>query len=386
VGICLVSRILVVGKYYPPFMGGIEDNTAAIAQSLARAGHVVTALVNSHGGSSDSDEMMEGVRVLRRRPWLTVSNQPIAPDLFKGVDISTFDLVHFHAPNPFANALLLPLLARSNPKPAVVITHHMDIQGRPGLREMSRWLYARLVRIAELVVVTSIKNAKLSRDLPATPHLVPVPLGVEPARYLLSADGKADALAWRKRLAGDAPLVGFLGRHARYKGLDVLIRALAELPGVHAALAGEGPYRQSTEALAVKLGVANRVHFLGKVDHVTKLHLLSSIDVYAFPSTEITEAFGISQLEAMLCGAPVVASALPTGVTDVSVDGQTALTCRPSDAKDLAEKLRALLADRALAERLAQAARNHVLSGMTSAAIEARTRVAIEGVLLKESS
>lgn len=381
-----MAKILVIGKYYPPFMGGIEDNTAAVARSLAGAGHAVTALVNSHDQSGVDDEVIDGVLVLRRRPWLTVLNQPIAPSLFKGIDLSIFDIVHFHAPNPFANALLVPMLLGARPKPAVVITHHMDIQGRPGVREISRALYARLVRSAKLVVVTSIKNAELSRDLPATDHLLAVPLGVEPERYALGSEGRAEALAWRSRLSGDAPLVGFLGRHARYKGLDVLVRAVAQLPGVHAALAGDGPYRSDTEALAVKLGVADRIHFLGKVDHQTKLLMLSSIDVYAFPSTEITEAFGISQLEAMLCGAPVVASALPTGVTDVSVDGYTALTCRPSDAEDLAEKLRTMLADRVLAKRLADSAREHVLASMTSAAIEAQMRAAIEKVLARAAT
>ncbi|WP_395446054.1 glycosyltransferase [Caulobacter sp. UC70_42] len=346
-------------------------------------GHDVTALVNAHAGGGDSKEVVDGVCVVRRKPWVTVSNQPVAPRLFDGIDLSNFDLVHFHAPNPFANALLLPLLARAKVRPALVITHHMDIRGRLGLREMSRALYARLVRAAQLVIVTSIKNANLSRDLPKTETMLAVPLGVEPEHYVLNAEGKARAAAWRKDLAGDAPLIGFLGRHARYKGLDVLVRAIAQMPGVHAAIAGDGPYRQSAEALAAKLGVADRIHFLGKVDHGTKLSLLSSIDVYTFPSTEITEAFGISQLEAMFCGAPVVASALPTGVTDVSIDGRTALTCRPSDAADLAEKVQTLLNDRVLAERLAQSARAHVMASMTSAAIEAQTRNAIEAAMIK---
>jgi glycosyltransferase involved in cell wall biosynthesis len=70
-------------------------------------------------------------------------------------------------------------------------------------------------------------------------------------------------------------------------------------------------------------------------------------------------------------------------VTDVSIDGLTALTCRPSDADDLVEKIQTLLKDRALAERLTQGARIHVMSRMTSAVIEARTRDAIEGAMIR---
>ena len=383
----MVNKVLVVGKYYSPFMGGIEDNTAAIARGLARDGHDVTALVNAHGGGGDVEEMMDGVLVIRRKPWITISNQPIAWNLFKGVDLSQFDLIHFHAPNPFANAMLLSRLGDAHKRPGVVVTHHMDIKGRPGLREVSRMLYANLVRKAQLVVVTSMKNAHLSSDLPANAPLAAIPLGVEPENYVLDAAGRESALAWRRELVGgDAPLIGFLGRHARYKGLDVLMRALARMPGVHAAIAGDGPYRARTEALAASLGIADRVHFLGKVNHATKLKLLSSIDVYAFPSTEITEAFGISQLEAMLCGAPVVASNLPTGVTDVSIDGQTALTCKPLDHVDLGAKLQTLIDDRVLARKLIDGARVHVLANMTASTIEAKTCNAILSTLARSAA
>lgn len=379
-----MAEILVIGKYYPPFMGGIEDNTASIASALAE-NNSVTAVVNAHDGGPDHEEVMDGVRVIRRRPLATIASQPVALHLLRGIDLARYDIVHFHAPNPFASAMLLGALAMTRKRPVLYITHHMDIQGRVGLREMSLGLYNWLIRHSQAVIVTSMKNARISRDLPNGAPLIAVPLGIRPDRYVVTDIEREEAAAWRASLAGDRPLVGFLGRHARYKGLDILVRAVASIPGLHAAIAGDGPYRRQAEDLSRRLGVADRIHFLGGVDHRMKVKMLSVLDAFLFPSTEITEAFGVSQLEAMMCGAPVIASNLPTGVTDVAIDGQTALLCKPSDPVDLALQIERMLGDRPFAQRLSRQAKAHVMSSMTHERIQIRTRQVLEGILPTEA-
>lgn len=355
-------RILVVGKYYPPFVGGIEANTASIARRLKRR-HDVTVLVNAHDGV-DVTESVDGVTVIRRRPQWVIQSQPISLTMFRDVRLSNYDVIHFHAPNPLAAAQLWRRLIFQRKRPALVITHHMEIAGRKLLRLLTLWPYRWLASRADAVIVTSQKNAAISRDLPAGVHTTAIPLGLDATRYILSEDMRAAAKAWRRSLAGDAPVVGFLGRHARYKGLDVLMRALAELPGVHAFVAGDGDERQATEQLSRDLGLTDRVHFLGKIDEASKLRLLAAIDVFAFPSTEITEAFGVSQMEAMLCGAPVVATDLPTGVTDVAIHETTALLATPGSAESLRACIEAVLFDATLANRLSHAGKQHVLTKM----------------------
>lgn len=232
------------------------------------------------------------------------------------------------------------------------------------MRLLTLWPYRWLASRAEAVIVTSWKNAAISKDLPRGVRTTAVPLGIDPARYVLSERLRAAGRIWRCSLAGNAPTIGFLGRHARYKGLDVLMRALADLPGVHAFIAGDGAERASTEQLSQTLGLADRVHFLGAIDETDKLKLLCAIDAFVFPSTEITEAFGVSQMEAMLCGVPVVATDLPTGVTDVAIDGVTALLATPGCSKSLKASIAAILGDRDLATRLGSAGRQHVLNNM----------------------
>ena len=374
-----MAKILVVGKYYHPFVGGIETNTLYVAEALA-VRHEVTVLVNRHDDSA-SEEVVNKVKVIRKRILLNIKGQPISAGLFDGISLRDYDLVHFHAPNPFANAALLMKLALEGSKAKIVITHHMDIYGRKLLRGFSIVLYHRLLKRAGAVIVTSLKNAKISSDLPREARVVQVPLGVDPKRYEIDDALREEGLAWKKQIAGDAPTIGFLGRHARYKGLDVLIEAVGQLPGVYALIAGDGPYRARAEARTRELGLSDRITFLGSVDNRTKLMLLSAIDVFVFPSTEITEAFGISQLEAMICGAPVVATDLPTGVTDVSINGKTALLAKPGDVKDLVAQLDLMLTDRSLARNLASQGREHVLANMVEEVVAESTCKVIEGVL-----
>lgn len=175
--------------------------------------------------------------------------------------------------------------------------------------------------------------------------------------------------------------LGFVGRHARYKGLDVLVRALAQTPGVHTFIAGDGPYRAVAQGLASTLGVADRAHFLGEVAEPEKLRLFAASDVFVLPSTEITEAFGIAQLEAMAAGLPVIASDLPTGVTDVTVDGVSGLLCAPGDPASLSAAIRRLASDDRLRQKLAVGAQMHVRERFDEEVVLARSIDALEAAL-----
>ncbi|MFT4252816.1 MAG: glycosyltransferase [Caulobacter sp.] len=371
-----MAKILIVGKYYHPFRGGIEANTASVAELLAQS-HQVTALVNRHAPDA-RDEVINGVQVIRKPVEITVKNQPLALGLFRGVDLADYDVIHFHAPNPYVAALLWTKLFLGGIKTPLVITHHMEIYGRKLLREASIGFYRWLARRARSVIVTSKKNADISLDLPKGIKTTVIPLGIDEDNYVVTDQIRAEGRAWRAELAGDAPMIGFLGRHARYKGLDVLMKALAEMPGVHAAIAGDGPERAGAEQLVQTLELADRVHFLGKINDDDKLRMLSTIDAFAFPSTEITEAFGVSQLEAMLCGAPVVATDLPTGVTDVAIHEETALLAAPGSVESLTAQLRRMIDDRALASTLAENGRRHVLVNMSEQVVARRTCDVIE--------
>lgn len=352
------DRILVVGKYYAPFNGGIEFVTRQFAERLART-YDVDVVVSAHDGRSGTEEI-DAVRVIRLPTQVTLFSQPISLGVLSRLRLRDYSAVQFHAPNPFVAAVLWAKMAFDTSRTPLMIFHHMEISGRTLLRLLLAPTYRYLARRASWVAVTSPKNHRLSRDLPPDATVVTLPLFIDRDDYPLDESFRASAAHWRRQNFGEAPLVGFVGRHAHYKGLDVLVRALAAMPGVRAVIAGDGPYRAATMELAAELGVADRIAFPGAISHEEKCRLLAAIDVFAFPSTGVTEAFGVTQLEAMLLGAVVVASDLPTGVTDVAVDEETALLARPGDVGHLTEQLGRALADADMRNRLRAAAAQHV--------------------------
>lgn len=146
----------------------------------------------------------------------------------------------------------------------------------------------------------------------------------------------------------------FLGRLHAQQGVDVLVRAVATLPEVQLVLAGDGAERPALHRLVDRLGLGDRVRFLGFVPRAEFPGLLASADVLALPSRY--EELGTAVLEGMRAGVPVVA-ADTGGVSSVIDDGVTGLLVPPGRPTTLAAALQRVLTDDALAERLARRAR-----------------------------
>jgi glycosyltransferase involved in cell wall biosynthesis len=143
-----------------------------------------------------------------------------------------------------------------------------------------------------------------------------------------------------------------LGRLHPNKGFDILLRALALLPGAHLSLGGEGPERAALERLAQELGIADRVGFLGWRQDVGAL--LAGCDIFICPSRH--EPLGNVVLEAWSAARPVVAAAVQ-GPAALIRDGETGLLAPKEEPRPLAAAIAALLADPARAAALAAAGR-----------------------------
>lgn len=163
-----------------------------------------------------------------------------------------------------------------------------------------------------------------------------------------------DAAAARARLgvAAGALVVGSVGRLARVKDYDLLLRAVAALgdPRVHAVLVGDGPERAALQARADALGLADRVHFTGHRDDVAAL--LPGFDLFVLPS--LSEGQSNTLLEAMAAGLPVVVSDAG-GNPEIVRDGQDGRVFPAGDLPGCVQAIATLLADGALRARLAQA-------------------------------
>ncbi|PZQ45897.1 MAG: glycosyl transferase [Micavibrio aeruginosavorus] len=149
----------------------------------------------------------------------------------------------------------------------------------------------------------------------------------------------------------DAPVVLALGRLHPSKAHDVLLRALVDLPGVHAWIAGEGPQRAELEALAKELGVESRAHFLGwRTDRTA---LLKACDVCVFVSR--FEPFGTVFVQSWAAQRPLVVSDAD-GPKQFCHDGEDCLMVPKDNAAAVVSAVQKLLGDKALQQKLVQRA------------------------------
>ena len=146
----------------------------------------------------------------------------------------------------------------------------------------------------------------------------------------------------------------FVGTNWAVKGLDVLLRAMNEIPEATLVVAGRDParYGRKIEALCEKLGLSDRVFFLGPVDHAVLGGLLWHSDVFVLPSR--MEAFGVAVLEALAAGVPVVATDVG-GIPEIVRDGVDGLLVAPGSPAALAGGIRKIVSDESLKRRLAEA-------------------------------
>ncbi len=173
-----------------------------------------------------------------------------------------------------------------------------------------------------------------------------------------------------------APLVFALGRLHGNKAFDVLIEAVARCPGVHLWLAGEGPLRRELEALAGRLGVADRTRFLGW--QADPAPLFAAADVFVVPSRH--EPLGSALLEGWMHRVPVVAAA-SQGPRFLISDGDTGLLVPVDDPGAMAAAIGRLAAEPELAARLAAAGRAAFEADYTVAAAVTRYLELFERVL-----
>jgi glycosyltransferase involved in cell wall biosynthesis len=158
--------------------------------------------------------------------------------------------------------------------------------------------------------------------------------------------------------AEDAPIVGVFGRLAPWKGQDVVLKALAEVPAAHgmivgAPLFGERDYERELRRLADALGIAHRVHFLGFRSDIPALMRASALVVH---SSIAAEPFGRTVVEGMLAERPVVASRAG-GPCEIIEDRVSGILVPPGDPAALAAALGELIDDHSFASRIAAAGR-----------------------------
>jgi glycosyltransferase involved in cell wall biosynthesis len=342
-------KILHVYKDFdPPVLGGIERYVAQLCRYQCEWAEV-EALVCS-GSFWTRVVMREGTRVTEAGEWGRFQSAPVSPLFPWLMRRIRADVVVVHTPNPTAE--LGWLLSR--PRGRLVVRYHSDVVRQARAMRLYRPFLMQFLGHSAMILPTSEPYLDSSPVLSGfRDRCRVVPLGIEPERF--QSPDAALVSQVRARYGGDFVL--FSGIHRYYKGLPVLIQAAASIRAP-VVVAGDGPERAACMALAQRLGVA--VSFPGRLSHADLVAHLHASTVFAFPSVERSEAFGLSILEAHACGRPVVATRLGTGVEYVNEDGKTGLNVLPRDPEGLAAAVNALLSDPACREEMGDYARRRV--------------------------
>ena len=353
-------RVLHVGKFYPPHHGGMERVLETVCQ--ASRGFVDNRVLVANAGRETIEEVVNGIPVTRVGTIGAAGSVHIAPAFASHLRRAEADLMVLHEPNPWA--LLSYTLAR--PRVPLAIWYHSDVV-RPAMQYAL--FYAPIARApyrdARRFIVSSPPLAAHAHALmPYQSKVRIIPFGIDPASWR-NGNGAAAASA--------DPFVLFAGRHVDYKGVDVLLRALARNKR-RAVIVGDGPRRAEWERLARDLDVASRVTFAGDVPDGELRRLMHACAALVLPSVTRAEAFGYVQLEAMAAGKPVISTDVPSGVSWVNQDGVTGLVVRAGDPQALASAIDALCADPDRRQRLGEAARARVEAEFTIERLRERLR------------
>lgn len=245
----------------------------------------------------------------------------------------------------FPSQLWLAMAAARCGKPVPIVTTEQSTVSRRRkwwYRPVDRWMYRRYSAIA----CNSQGSADaLLRWLPEVADRVSVVFNGVP----LERFQQAQAPPRGEVLPDDgAPVLIFVARMQYEKDHDTVLRALAQVPRARLLLVGDGERRPSLQELARSLGVAERVHFLGRRPDVDRLLKLAALYVHS----SHYEGFGIAAVEAMAAGLPIIASDVP-GLSEVV--GSAGLLFPQGDAGALARHLNAVLASDDLRQKLARA-------------------------------
>ncbi|HUM95917.1 MAG TPA: glycosyltransferase [Candidatus Competibacter sp.] len=357
-------RVLHIGKYYPPFAGGIEHFLADLLPALTQRGIASAAVVHDEqrGRPGQAPDPSDSPAIYRAPCHGQLLYAPLSPAfpawLRRAIREFRPDLLHLHMPNTSAFWALMMPSARKLPW---IVHWHADVVASTIDRRLAlayqfyRPLEQRLLAASKAIIATSAPYLDASAALrPWRERCRVIPLGLDPSRFP-APDPAARARA--AALWGDAAFrVLAIGRLTYYKGHDLLIRAAAELSDSRVAIVGTGDQRERLAGQIQALRLNQRVLLPGFQPQNDLHALLASCDVLCLPSLERTEAFGMVLLEAMCFGKPVVVGDIPgSGPGWVTREAGHGLPVPTGDASALTAALRALQHDPERREALGRA-------------------------------
>ena len=369
-------RVVVVSGIWPPDPGGPASHAPALADFLAGRGHAVEVVTTADRPPA---QRSYPVRWASRR--LPVGVRHLRCAALVRSSAARSDVVY--ATSMVRRAALGSGLARRPLVVKLVSDEVFERARRSGrftgtLDEFQRVGGAR-DRFLRATRTAALKQA--AHVFCPSVYLRGVALGwgLDGARVsvLPNPAPEIPVLPAREELRGelglDGQVLAFAGRLGPQKGLDVALEALAGVPDVTLAIAGDGPDRAALERRAQDLDLGDRARFLGPLPREGVLRLFRAADASLLPSA--WENFPHTVVEALAVGTPVIATRVG-GVPEVVRDGENGLLVPAGDPDALAAAIRRFFGEDGLRRGLAEAAASSVAS-YTEEAVFARIEEAL---------
>jgi len=317
-----------------------DEVDATMLETFKAAGLVVHLLGVQRGGGLRTHWLLANglLRVLRRGRYDAIWLQYMTPTLL---------------PLGVARLFTRTLIAAVH-----VAASHYSPAGLRRLRWLARHWCARVVCVSRTVADGIFGAADSLQRAEGRVLVIPNALDLRAVQSFTARDWRAE-VGW----PADVVVLGFAGRLAYVKGADVLLHAVDRLHAqglpVRLVMVGDGAERPGLEALALQLDIHIITHFAGRVARADVYSAIKGFDVAVMPSRGGLEGFGLSALEAMAAGVPVVASRVDA-LQEVVLEGVTGLLCEANDSVSLANALACLVGDAGLRQRMGAASIAHV--------------------------
>lgn len=347
-------RLLLLTPDFPPARGGIQLLTSRLATGLTGFDTKVITLGAAGARQFDLTSGVATHRVHGHRRLRWRRHVVWEPGVAGGRNIALNASIPLEALR-FRPDVLLSAHIVTSPAAAIV-------RRALGARTV-QYFYAKEIPDKPRLAAFAARHADRTIAISAYGARLLAARGVSPARMRLVPPGVDLPIDPHPQPAQRPTLLTIARLRDRYKGHDVLIRALssvrARVPGVEWIVIGDGPLRGELELLARSCGVADSIRFLGSAPDELRDAWLRRTDLLAMPSRLpggglAGEGFGIVYLEAGAYGKPVLAGNV-AGAVDAVRDGETGLLVDPTDAGAVADAIVRLLLDRELARRLGRA-------------------------------
>jgi rhamnosyl/mannosyltransferase len=338
-------KVLQVGKFFPPQVGGMETFLYDLANILNENG-ITTDVLCSNITSETKIENVKNYKVVKAGSLGVVASTSISPSLIKCFkEIShDYDIVHIHHPNPTANIALM----LSGFKGKVVLHWHSDIIRQKFLFKFYKPFLLWMLRRSDKIIATSLPYAEHSnflKDFKKKVEIIPFGLNTEKM-----GDIDKDLVAKIKKSYSGKKIIFSLGRLTYYKGFDYLIKSAKYMPDNYIVLiGGEGKLKSKLELMINRNKLTKKVFLLGNISSSKVYSYFEASDLFVLPSIERSEAFGIVQIEAMYFKKPIVSTnIIGSGVPWVNENGITGYVVEPKNPEKLSEAIIKILINKSI--------------------------------------